>query len=452
LKTQNLNVRYSFSIVLILFFIIICTNVTAQDTIRSQKTLLLTRVTEFLDKYQQYGQFTKDGVQLDEKYIYEFSLLFDKYRFKGIYDDLSIEGKTKFNLPDEYISYVRIYYPQGVDQVIDLENISILDSTIKEDYYNIIVRARKHLTGIHGAREIHRIDEDLYFFIKVLVSDLDNISRYKIIGILSREKYSKYFASRKSRGIYLGFTEGYDVTRIFNSTVYSSDIWSNTMVNTFNSTVDLTFMFTNGFGLGLGYSKYEYGTLFTIQDYNETSEAIVTDIDGDKYNPVFQNLNLKENNTIMCYEIPFLIKTRAGKGIVKFNFNFGAVYTMVKESYYTLDGSSTIAGYYPQYYVTLRNIPEYGFGDFKYSPNVVTKMTLTDQLISAHASLGLSFSIGRSFLLKVGGRINYGLTDIGFGKIRHSNDFNNTLAAPISSTTLQSAGVEIGLSYRILRF
>jgi hypothetical protein len=452
LKTHNLNIRYWFGIVMILVSILVCTNVTAQDTIRSQKKLLLTKVTEFLEKYQQYGQFTKDGVKLDEQYIYEFSLLFDKYRFKGMYDDLSIEGKTKFYLPDNYIEYIRIYYPQGVDQVIDLENISILDSTIKEGYYNIVVRARKHLTGIHGGREIHRIDEDLYFFIKVLVSDMDNISRYKIFGILSTEKYSKYFASRKSRGIYLGFTEGYDVTRIFNSMVYSSDIWSNTMAKTYNSTVDLTFMFTNGFGLEVGYSKSEYGTLFTIQDYSQTSGAIVTDIDGDKYNPVFQNLSLKENNTIVCYEIPFLINTRAGKGIVKFNFNFGAVYSMVKESGYTLDGSSTIAGYYPQYYVTLRNIPEYGFGDFKYSPNVVNEMTLTEQLISAHASMGISFSIGRSFLLKVGGRITYGLTDIGFGKIRHYNDFNNTLGAPISSTTLQSAGVEIGLSYRILKF
>jgi hypothetical protein len=437
--------------VIILFSILVCGNdVKAQDTIRTQK--MLTKVTEFLDRYQQYGQFTKDGVQLDEQYIYEFSLLFDKYRFKSIFDDLSIDGKTKFNLPDDYIAYIRIYYPQGVDQAIDRENISILDSTLKDGIYNIIVKVRKHLTGIHGSREIHRIDEELYFFIKVPVIDLDNISRYKIFGILSREKYSKYIATSKSKGIYLGVTEGYDVTRIFNSAVYTSGIWSNSMVNTYNSTFDLTFMFTNGFGLGVGYRKIEYGTLFSIEDFSQTSEAQVTDIDGDNYNPVFQNLKLKENNTIMCYEIPFLIKTRAGKGIVKFNFNFGAVYSMVKESYYTLDGSSTIAGYYPQYSVTLRNIPEYGYGDYKYNPSVVTAMTLTEQLISAHTSMGLSFSLGRSFLLKVGGRISYGLTDLGFGKIRHSNDFNNTLPAPISSTTLQSAGAEIGLAYRIIRF
>jgi hypothetical protein len=452
LKTQILNIRYRFSIVLILFSGIICTNVTAQDTIRSPKNILLIRVTECLDKYQQYGQFTKDGVQLDEQYIYEFSLLFDKNRFKGIYDDLSIEGNTKFKLPDDYIAYIRIFYPQGVDQAIDLKNISIVDSTVKEGYYKIIVSARKHLTGIHGAKEIHRFDDDLYFFIKVSVSDVDNISRYKIFGILSREKYSKYFTSRKSRGIYLGFTEGYDVTRIFNSEVYSSSIWSKTLVNTFSSTFDLTFMFTNGFGLGVGYSKSEYGTLFTIKDYNQTSDAIITDIDGDKYNPVFQNLNLKENNTITCYEIPFMIKTRAGKGIVKFNFNFGAVYSKIKESYFTLDGSSTIRGYYPQYFITLTNIPEYGFGDFKYYPNVAKTMTLPKQLISAHASMGLSFNIGKSFLLKIGGRMKYGLTDIGFSKIRHSNDFNNTITNPIKSTVLQSAGVEIGLSYKILAF
>jgi hypothetical protein len=452
LKTQNLNIWYRSRIVLILLSILVCTNIIAQDTIGSRKTLLLTNVTELLNKYQQYGQFTKDGVQLDEQYIYEFSLLFDKYRFKGLYDDLSIDGKIKFNLPDDYIAYIRFFYPQGVDQAIDFENISILDSTLKEGFYNIIVKARKHLTGIHGAREIHRIDEELYFFIKVSMTDLENISRYKIFGILSREKYSKYIATSKSKGIYLGFTEGYDFTRIYNSSVYSSDIWSHSMVNTYKTTIDLTFQFTNSFGLGVGYSTSEYGTLFTINDYSQTSGAILTDVDGDKYNPVLQNLNLQENNTIKCYEIPFLIKTRAGIGIVKFNFNFGAVYSIVKESYYTLDGSSTIAGYYPQYYVTLRNIPEYGFGDFKYSSNEVKTMTLTEQLISAYASMGLSFNIGRSFLLKVGGRMNYGLTDIGFRKIRHSNDFNNTLAAPLGSTFLQSAGIELGLSYRILSF
>ena len=105
MKTQNLKIIFRFGIVIILFSIIVCAKIKAQDTIKSQKTLLLTKVTEFLDKYQQYGQFTKDGVQLDEQYIYEFSLLFDKYKFKGIYDDLSIDGKTKFNLPDDYILY-----------------------------------------------------------------------------------------------------------------------------------------------------------------------------------------------------------------------------------------------------------------------------------------------------------------------------------------------------------
>ncbi len=435
-----------------MFSIISCTSLTAQESIRSKKTLLLTNVTELLGKYQQYGQFTKDGVQLDEQYIYEFSLLFDKYRFRGIYDDLSIDGEIKFNLPDDYIEYIRFFYPQGVDQTIDLENISILDSTLKDGIYNIIVKARKHLTGIHGAREIHRLDEELYFFIKVSVTDLENTSRYKISGIMSREKYSKYIASNNSKGIYLGITGGYNFTRIYNSQVYSSEIWSESMVNTFKYTIDLTFQFTNSFGLGVGYSNSEYGTLFTINDYSQTSDAILTDIDGDFYNPVFQDLNLKEDNTIKCQEIPFLIKTRAGTGIVKFNFNFGAVYSIVKESYYTLDGSSSIAGYYQQHYVTLRNIPEYGFGDFNYSPDEIKTMTLTEQLISAYASLGLSFNIGRSILLKVGGQMNYGLTDIGFSSIRHSNDFNNTLGDPLGSSFLQSAGIEIGLSYRILAF
>jgi hypothetical protein len=77
-------------------------------------------------------------------------------------------------------------------------------------------------------------------------------------------------------------------------------------------------------------------------------------------------------------------------------------------------------------------------------------MTLTSKLIFVTSEFGASYNIGRSFVIKAGARINYGLTDIGFNKIRHPNDFNNILKDPVINAFLQSAAIEIGLSYKIL--
>ena len=450
MKTHYVNKKHRFVSSSIIFLMLICLNLSAQQTTDNQKKIIFEKVTEFLGKYQLYSQFSTDGVTLDEEYIKEFNLLFDRDKFKEIFNDLSKDGKTIFYNLEEYITFVRLFYPQGVDQSLDHNNLSFIESPIKKGIFRIIVKAKKQLTGLYGGNVIHSYDGDLYFFITAPETDLENISGYKIVRILAPEKYAKYVASRISKGIYLGFSGGYDITRIFSSKVYSSEIWSHATVNSINPGIDLTFMVTNRIGLETGFRKFKYGSSFTIQDYDQTSDVVMTDIDGDKYNPVLQIPKLTENNTINCNEIPFLIKTRTGNGITKFFFDFGVVYSIIKESYFTLDGKSTVEGLYPEYSITLKNLPEYGFGAFSYSPSKKNQMTLNKQLLSANVAVGLSFNLGRSFLLKIGTRINYGLTDLGFNTIRHPSDFKNTLTSPISPTILQSAGVEIGLSYKIL--
>ena len=449
MKINDTNKKIRFISALVLFFIMICINLTAQQTADNQKKIIFDKVTEFLGKYQLYSQFTTDGITLDEEYINQFSQLFDKDKFKEMFNDLSKDGKTIFYHFEEYITFVRLFYPQGVDQSLDLNNLSFIESPIKKGIFRIIVKAKKQLTGLYGGNEIHSYDGDLYFFITVSETELENISGYKIVRILSPEKYEKYVASRKSKGIYIGFSGGYDVTRIYSLPVYSSKIWSPSMVNSINPGIDLTFMVTNRFGLETGFRKFEYGSLFTIKDYDKTSEATVTDIDGDIYNPVLKISELIENNTIKCIELPIMIKTRAGNGITKFFFDFGVVYSIIKESYFTLDGNTIVEGYYPKYNVTLKNIPEYGFGNFNYTSTKKNQMTLKKQLFSANVEVGVSINLGRSFLLKIGTRINYGLNDIGFNTIRHPGDFKNIITKPITPTILQSAGVEIGLSYKI---
>jgi hypothetical protein len=449
MKTHHLK-KKCWLVVAMIIYLVSDYNLSAQQTVDNQKKIIFERVTEFLGKYQLYGQLSKDGVTLDEEYIKEFHLLFDKDKFREIFSDLSKDGKTIFFHLEDYIAFVRAFYPQGLDQSLDLDSLSFIESPNRNGIFRIIVKARKHLTGLYGGYEIHSYDGDQYFFITVPESELANISGYKIVRVLSQEKYLKYLASRKSKGIYIGFSGGYDITRIFSSPIYSSKIWTPKMVNSINPGVDLTFMVTNKLGLETGFRKFEYGSLFTIKDYNQISEVQLTDIDGDTYNPVLNIPKLTENNTIKCYEIPILIKTRSGNGITKFFFDFGVVYSVVKESYFTLNGKSTVEGYYPLYSVTLKNLPEYGFGDFIYTPSKHTQMTLKKQLISANVALGVSFNLGSSFLLKIGTRINYGLTDIGFNTIRHPSDFKSTLTKPITPTILQSAGVEIGLSYKIL--
>ena len=474
MKTLYINIWNRFIFLLVLFSLIISMNITAQQvpvdqkkvivptvdeflekyqkSLENQQKIMLTKVTEFLEKYELYSQFTIDGVTLEENYVFEFNKLFARDKFNGIYNDLNYEdvkGADRFKLPEEYVSYVRTNYPQGFDQSLDLENLTIVESPDLKGFYRIIVMVRKQLTGLYGGKKIYNFDEYIFFFISAPVTDLENIAEYKITGILSSENYSTYLANRKSKGLYIGLTGAFDRTRIYSLPVYSSGWWSTSMVNYYNAQIELTYMFTNRVGLGTGLCMINYGSSFTINDYNQTSQAQVYDIDGDLYNPVLEISNLTETNSIKCFEVPLLLKTRAGTGIAKFYLDIGIVYSMINESYYTLDGSSVIKGYYPQYRVTLKDLPEYGFGAYDYSSSLTEQMTLTKHLISAHGALGLSLNIGGSFNLKVGARINYGLTDIGFDKVRHSNDFNNILSGDIKSTILQLAGAEIGLSYKI---
>lgn len=447
---QNSKREYKVAAGLILISLLSCSAISAQDPGGSHDNKIISNLRELIGKYQKYGQFTTDGVRLDEAYITEFYTLFDKNIFNGIYNDLNIEKGNSFSSPEEYVSYIRSFYPQGIDLSLETGSISLVDSLTKKGLCRMVVKARKHLTGLYGGKEIHNYDGDIYFFVKVPSSGLKDLSMYKITGIHQEDRFLRYMADRKSKGLYLGLTGGFSLTRIYFAPAFSGKIWSSSPGSSFSPTLDITFMITNGIGAGIGFRSSVYETGYSIKEYNQTSEATVKDIDGDNYNPVLKISDLQEVNTIRCNEIPLLVKTRIGTGNTKAYINFGVVYSIISKSYFTLEGSSVVKGYYPQYDVTLQNIPEYGFGTYNYSRSLRNDMTLTSKLIFVTSEFGASYNIGRSFVIKAGARINYGLTDIGFNKIRHPNDFNNILKDPVINAFLQSAAIEIGLSYKIL--
>lgn len=405
-------------------------------------------IKELLEKYQMYGQFTIDGNSTNTEYAQNFVALFETTSKMEVYNDMAAKKGEPFSFgsAQEYMQYVIRNYPYGIDISLDFSQMKVIDKFKLKGKEGYIVQIPKRITGLYLIKSFHRFNGTVYFFINETVTDKG--AQYKIARVLDPVTYQKYDGNQRITGLYAGFSGGYGQTMIMNNSVLSATEIYTDLEYQYNKALlfEVNYMFTRGFGLGTGIGFSTYSSAFMVNQFTSNSTDItLTDEDGDTYFPLLEVNNLVETDVINSVDIPVMLKFRTGKGKTAFYIDMGVIYSMITAEY-SLQGTQTKSGYYPEYEVLLDDVEEYGFGTFSFN-NEAQELKLKETAnLSAYLGMGLSIPLTGGLYMKLGVNARYGITDIGLGQNLQPFDFSNFIKNP-GSTNLIYGGAEIGLSY-----
>jgi len=126
--------------------------------------------------------------------------------------------------------------------------------------------------------------------------------------------------------------------------------------------------------------------------------------------------------------------------------NTGFKFIYVKEV--NITGETTWQGCYPEYYVVLYDLPEYGFTTYRND----TKPELQGYnqfMTSIIGEFCISKSLGRKTYLEFGFFFEQGISDLNYNQPAYEADYLNTIGPP-DKTTLRSFGMIFGFRYNFI--
>lgn len=190
-------------------------------------------------------------------------------------------------------------------------------------------------------------------------------------------------------------------------------------------------------GLGLG------GMSFSARRSAGSATIESVDADGDKYQAIYSYSDMVEKQKLTYLNIP--IRLCIGQPVrdrITAYFKIGVTPSIKVSSKFKGDGSYSLKGYYPQWDVTLEDIPELGFGsDFdSYADGLSPK--IKKFVLWGNVAAGVYVPFGKSGLVFNGGvKLDYPFMKIGVST-EGVELFNHDNKALIPS-------LNIGLTYTI---
>lgn len=249
--------------------------------------------------------------------------------------------------------------------------------------------------------------------------------------------------------LYLGLNGALNISMPSNASIGNMSEWSTSNELSIIPSLEISYMVSKSIGIGTGFKLGSYKTSYTIDGYSAQLENQFVDIDGDTYNPVYENVNVTEKNTFQSIDIPLFIKYQMGSGKLHYFANVGIIFSKYSKMNYTLDGTLTRMGYYPQYNVILDGYPEYNYDDISYNANTEEEIEASGTGLYGFASAGLMYQVGTGIFVKAGVSAAYGLSDI---NPEVPNTFDNFHSSTIiGKTTLNNLAVELGIVYTLMK-
>lgn len=258
----------------------------------------------------------------------------------------------------------------------------------------------------------------------------------------------------------IGLDLGYGLS-LFNNDNLKNDFWSketcaNQHISVYFQTKRLVKSFPLSVGIGIGFDKMSLKAHFNY--YSETIENVV-DNDGDRYNLIREYNNVKEKVSLSYISIPLF--AAVGQPYANKVSAYGKL-TLVPmlnvSKNVTASGTYTSTGYYPQWDITLHDIPELGFNTDAQCYNDDTDLNVNTFILSGSLSAGVYYPLcnlnknpeGSQFIFKGGIRLDYTLMPVA-GKSSKDDIVNAKyhLGAynSIENTNVFSPIIEIGLIY-----
>ena len=214
--------------------------------------------------------------------------------------------------------------------------------------------------------------------------------------------------------------------------------------------VGYSYFFTHNWGLQSGIGLQSFNAESTL---NYLSSVADVDSDGDSF--VFRTnyKNWKEKQEALFFNIPLALQYRRSIG-KKFGLLGSAgvqISIPINTSYINTGGEIVSTGYYSQWNVELKHMPQHGF-----STNTIDykgKLSLNPSYMGI-VDLGSIYTLSSIVDLYVGGYINYGLNNV----IQVSNKeifqpngvYNGVLeSTQTSKVNLVAIGIKVGIYFKL---
>ena len=218
--------------------------------------------------------------------------------------------------------------------------------------------------------------------------------------------------------------------------------------NSFNATLNIGYgYFINkhwGLLTGIGLQSFKPSA-----SLNYRTGVPAVDTDGDSYEFRTYYNNWQEEQKLIFFDLPVEMQYRhlLSKKLTIFAAAGLKMSVPVMSSYKTTGGEIATTGYYSQWNVELKNLPQYGFKN-------ITDLQSGDFTVktswSGIADMGLSYAVSEKIDLYAGGYLSYGLNNISksTGKLvfQKDNVYNGVLASDqIGDLKTSTVGFKVGV-------
>jgi hypothetical protein len=256
----------------------------------------------------------------------------------------------------------------------------------------------------------------------------------------------------KQPSLFVGLSLGPSQSQIINiGTLSISDLLANKK-SSFFGFVDIGYFFSNYFGLSSGIGYTSYNTQLTLSTYQNTPFG-TTDSENEAYKRSVSGSDIKEIQKISFLSIPFCINFRLPfNKTIGFYLQSGVNLAITLNRNYVSSGTFSYTGYYPEYNVTLENLPQYGFSS-NVSISKDGELELKSLVFNAIASAGFDFFIQKKIQFAIAAYFNKSLSNIsGYSspdKFQLSSEINqiNSMMGGTSKATTQSVGLRLSIRY-----
>jgi hypothetical protein len=186
LSNNNLNMKRSFSLVLI-FIVIYLPVCKAVEFSEKEKAVIYTNAVKVLQNYQtvinQMGEFVVNDIEKAKSSSEGFLELFVN-RQVLLYNDLDPSHKlSEFYEAETYASNVLLWYPDGISVTLDIGNARVSDIMDHgESVYSLDLMVKKTMNGNYLNETMNKNTEELTFRVAFGV-DNKSPNNFRIVGI-----------------------------------------------------------------------------------------------------------------------------------------------------------------------------------------------------------------------------------------------------------------------------
>jgi len=414
---------YKILIITVISFLAFGSTKTKAQALEDQDEIIKQKVTELLTAYANNCSFTSDKKSINQNKILEFKKLFVGEDEATLYNDIEPDKVSGETLTlDNYTKKAQMAYKMGLNISIN-PNKAVISKAYpfaKKKVYIVNAGIDKQVFGLYQGKRIQDFKGRL--IIQITFSMKNNVpENFKILNVATPESAIEIVKEASSSK----FLWGFEI--MSNNTSFTQDVENYLLDAKLESQkklsygIEMIIPISPVFRIKTGVQLKSFESLMTINTQQNESQE---DPDGDTYNQI-SVINITQQNTLKTITIPIdLMIVLFPKKKFNIYLNTGIAYTKINNAQNLVNGDVNVSGFYPQYNVTLENIPEYGFTSDQYtdaSPN----WDINSSVMFLDFGAGIMFNLGK-MTLKLGYNSSSNLGDLRGNSLSYLEDMLNS--------------------------